>query len=173
MSKAEMPDWPVEIIRSERRKSGVSARLTEGKLIIRAPEEMSDEQLQPIIENLRLRMARRVEPVAETDEALAKRAERLNEKYFEGKLRWQSIRYVKNQTKRHGSCTPSQGTIRLSHHLATLPEWVRDYVIMHELCHLVEANHGPRFWKLVNRYPLTERARGYLMALDYEKATGS
>jgi predicted metal-dependent hydrolase len=36
---------------------------------------------------------------------------------------------------------------------------------VHELAHLVHASHGPEFWALVNRYPKTERARGYLMAL--------
>lgn len=40
---------------------------------------------------------------------------------------------------------------------------------MHELAHLLEGNHGPKFWRLVKRYPLTERARGYLMALDIEE----
>ena len=75
-----------------------------------------------------------------------------------------------NQNKsRIGSCTPANGAIRLSHRLAAMPAFVRDYVIVHELAHLLEANHGPRFWKLVNRYPKTERARGYLMAVGLEE----
>jgi predicted metal-dependent hydrolase len=44
---------------------------------------------------------------------------------------------------------------------------VLDYVIVHELAHLEVAGHNDRFWQLVNRYPLTERARGYLIAVDH------
>ena len=96
-------------------------------------------------------------------------AAELNRQYFEGKLRWQEIRYVTNQQHRYGSCTPATGVIRVSpHRVVAMPAWVRDYVLVHELAHLREANHGPRFWKLVNRYPKTERARGYLMALGLE-----
>jgi predicted metal-dependent hydrolase len=78
------------------------------------------------------------------------------------------IRWVSNQNKRVGSCTPSKGTIRISHHVAEMPAFVRDYVIVHELAHLVEPNHSQGFWKLVTRYPRTERARGYLMAVGLE-----
>jgi predicted metal-dependent hydrolase len=78
------------------------------------------------------------------------------------------IRYVTNQNHRFGSCTPSNATIRLSHRLAEMPVWVLDYVIVHELAHLLQANHSARFWKLVNRYKLTERARGFLMAKGME-----
>jgi hypothetical protein len=60
------------------------------------------------------------------------------------------------------SCTPAEGTIRMSRRLASLPDWVADYVLLHELAHLLEPGHGPRFWALVQRYPRTERARGYL-----------
>ncbi len=161
-------DWPVRIIRSAKRRKTVGARLEDGVLVIRAPATIRDEELAPIIDSLKKRMKRRAKNVSQSDEALEKQARALNRKYFDGRLKWQSVRYVTNQNSRFGSCTPDDGTIRLSHRLAGMPSWVRDYVLVHELAHLVEANHGPRFWELVNRYPLTERARGYLMAVGLE-----
>jgi hypothetical protein len=95
-------------------------------------------------------------------------AERLNEKYFGGRLRWDSIRFVANQRDRFGSCTPEDGTIRISHRVAEYPAWVREYVVMHELAHLEVPSHSPRFWRLVDRYPLAERARGFLIAKGWE-----
>lgn len=166
---AKEQEWPVEVVRSARRRKTVSVELKSGVLVVRAPARMSDAELKPIIDKLTKRLKRRVRPIPQTDDDLEKAARNLNKRYFAGKLRWQSIRYVKNQTKRFGSCTPSMGTIRLSDRLAAMPKWVRDYVVVHELAHLEEANHGPRFWKLVNRYPLTERARGYLMAVGLEE----
>ncbi|MCK5922390.1 MAG: M48 family metallopeptidase, partial [Methylococcales bacterium] len=99
-------------------------------------------------------------------------AQVLNKHYFGGKLRWQSVVYSQRQNKVYGSCQPASGRIRISHRLAAMPKFVRDYVLVHELAHLLEANHGARFWALVNRYPLTERARGYLMACDLEQLSG-
>jgi predicted metal-dependent hydrolase len=168
-AQKETETWPVEVIRSANRRKSVGAKLKNGTLIVRAPADMSDAELAPIIANLRNRLAKKINPPPQSDDQLARRAQALNRQYFAGKLRWQSICYVSNQNKRYGSCTPARGTIRLSDRLATMPEFVRDYVIVHELAHLVEANHGQRFWKLVNRYPLTERARGYLMAVDLEE----
>lgn len=142
-------------------------------LIIRAPASMRDEELAPIIDGLKKRLRRRsARSVSQTDETLEKRARELNRQYFGGRLKWQSVRWVTNQNSRFGSCTPADGTIRLSHRLAAMPAWVRDYVLIHELAHLVEANHGPKFWELVNRFPLTERARGYLMAVGLEEIDG-
>ncbi|MCL4263553.1 MAG: M48 family metallopeptidase [Anaerolineae bacterium] len=167
-------NWPVEIVRSDRRRRTVSAELKGGTLLVRAPQVMTDAELTPIIQNLQERLAKKVAKrnLPHTDADLEETAQMLNKKYFHGRLRWQSIRYVTNQNGRFGSCTPSQGTICLNHRLATMPAWVRDYVVMHELAHLEEANHGPRFWKLVNRYHLTERARGYLMAVGLEEDEG-
>ncbi len=134
-----------------------------------APEKIGDAELAAIIGKLRGRLLRQAEKrEAADDRALARRAVELNRTYFDGRLRWRDIRYVTNQQRRFGSCTPSSGTIRISHRVATMPAWVRDYVILHELAHLAEPNHSRRFWRIVERYPRTERARGYLMALGLE-----
>jgi predicted metal-dependent hydrolase len=159
----------VRVVRSPNRQKTLQARMVDGVLEIRAPATMSDAEIEPFIEKFQKRMARRKARTQLDDAALEKRAALLNRQYFDGKLTWESIRWVTNQEKRYGSCTPAERTIRISHRLAGVPHFVLDYVIVHELAHLLEANHGPRFWTLVNRYPKTERARGYLMALGMEE----
>ena len=52
--------------------------------------------------------------------------------------------------------------IRLSHRLQAMPAWVVDYVLVHELAHLLEPAHGPGFRRLVEGYPRAERAEGFL-----------
>ncbi|MCS6845320.1 MAG: M48 family metallopeptidase [Caldilineales bacterium] len=160
----------VKIVRSARRTKTVQARVVNGELVVQAPAALSDAELAPIVEQLQRRLERRQarQDLSLSDEDLERLAQDLNRRYFNGQLRWQSIRWVTNQTRRFGSCTPGDGTIRISHRVASLPAFVRAYVVMHELAHLREPNHGLRFWKLVNRYPLTERARGYLMAIGLE-----
>lgn len=168
-----MSDPQVRIVRSSRRRRTISARLVENGAVLEilAPAGATDTELAPIIANLKARVLRRAARQETADDAaLARRAAELNRQYFEGRLRWAEIRYVTNQQRRFGSCTPATGVIRISHRVATMPAWVRDYIIVHELAHLREANHGPRFWKLVNRYPRVERARGYLICLGLESA---
>lgn len=158
----------LKIIRSARRAKTVSARRVGDTLEVSAPAHLSDAELQPIIEKLRARILRKEQRRKLDDADLARIAERLNQAYFGGALRWESLAWTADQEKRYGSCTPALRTIRISHRLAAMPRFVLEYVVMHELAHLREPNHGPRFWKLVNRYPRTERARGYLMAVGLE-----
>lgn len=165
----------VEVVRSRKRKKTVSARLRgDGTLVVQAPQQMAQRELNAIIETLRARIERRAEraEAAGSEEGLEARAQELNREYFGGRLRWQSIRYVSNQEQRWGSCTSADGTIRLSDRLRTLPTWVRDYVLVHEMAHLEEPNHSPTFWALCHRYPLTERARGFLIAMDFLAGQG-
>jgi hypothetical protein len=55
---------------------------------------------------------------------------------------------VRDTTSRWGSCSTA-GSLSFSWRLILAPEPVLDYVVAHEVAHLVEMNHGPRFWRLV------------------------
>jgi len=164
----------VKVIRSKRRKKTIAARLIDGEVLeVRAPHNISEKELQAAIEKLGGRLQRKRRLRAEkADAVLQGRAQELNRCHFDGKLRWKSIRYVTNQKRSSGSCSPRKGTIRISDRLRDYPAWVRDYVIVHELAHLIEPNHSRRFWKLVNRYPKTERARGFLIGVGMEQDEG-
>ena len=65
------------------------------------------------------------------------------------------------------SQTGAGGTVRLSTRLQGMPAWVVDYVLVHELAHLLESGHNERFWSLVERFPRTERARGFLEGAEH------
>ena len=158
----------INVIRSAKRQKTVSARLVDGVLQVRAPEHLSEAELAPMVDQLKARLVRRAKKAGLDDAVLERRARELNRTCFDGNLEWTSIRWVTNQNRRVGSCTPARGTIRISHRVAEMPAFVRNYVIVHELAHLVEPNHSARFWQLANRYPKTERARGYLMAVGIE-----
>ncbi|NTW39532.1 MAG: M48 family metallopeptidase [Cellulomonadaceae bacterium] len=97
-----------------------------------------------------------------SDAQLAARAAELSTRYLDGRARPLSIAWSGQQGRRWGSCTPTEGTIRISTRLQGMPRWVQDYVVLHELTHLLHGGHGPEFWALVERYPRTDRARGFL-----------
>ncbi|CAN5869612.1 M48 family metallopeptidase [soil metagenome] len=160
----------VEVRRSDRRQRTVSARLRDGQLVVYLPARMSREEADRWVQTMLERFqARRLRSRLNSDGDLQRRAGELNRLYFDGRLKWVSLKYVTNQNTRYGSCSPVDGTIRISSVLADMPGWVRDYVVVHELAHLEQPNHSKEFWVLVNRYPLTERARGYLMAKGMEE----
>ena len=98
-----------------------------------------------------------------TDDELLKRAHGLSDRYLGGMAEPESVRWVDNQQSRWGSCTPGDRTIRLSARLQGMPPWVVDYVLVHELAHLLEPGHDAAFWGWVDHYPQAERAKGYLL----------
>ncbi len=154
----------VIVKRSARRKKTVQARMVDGNLVVMAPAALSDRELAEHVSSLKARMEQRMGP--RNDGHLEKRAEHLNQKYFGGTLSWKAIGYSERQMKRFGSCTIEDETIRISSRMRETPQWVEDYVVLHELAHLVEPSHNKRFKELVGRYPLTERAIGFLIAID-------
>ncbi|GAB4559288.1 MAG: M48 family metallopeptidase [Anaerolineae bacterium] len=168
-------EFPVIIKRSARRKKTVSARLVDDHIEILAPADIPEAELHEIIRDLRSRLLKKIERSRlnedNADGRLEERARQLNKRYFNNRLKWRSIRYVSNMKRRFGSCSPSTGDIRISDRTARFPQWVQDYVLIHELAHLVEPNHSKAFWKPVNRYPLTERARGFLIAVSMDEGS--
>ena len=96
--------------------------------------------------------------------SLSERARRLSEAYLGGLARPASVRFVANQRLRWGSCTPDTRSIRLSRDLRELPDAALDYVLLHELAHLIVPEHGPGFDRLVDAYPRRRAARAILEA---------
>jgi predicted metal-dependent hydrolase len=102
-----------------------------------------------------------------SDDALTSRAVQLSRRYLGGHARPTSVRWVSTMGRRWGSCTPGEGTIRVSDRLRDVPDHVLDYVLLHELAHLLVPGHGPAFWRLLASYPRLERARGFLDGLAH------
>ncbi|MGW0929089.1 M48 metallopeptidase family protein [Streptomyces sp. NPDC002644] len=152
----------VEVRRSARRRRTVSAYREGDRTVVLIPARMSEAEerrwVRVMLEKLAAQESRR----SLDDSDLAQRAARLSGQYLDGRARPATVRWVTNQNSRWGSCTPAEGSIRLSHRLQGMPEYVVDYVLLHELAHLLVPGHGPDFWRLLQTYPRTERARGYL-----------
>ena len=153
----------VEVVRSANRRKTIQAREVDGVLRVAIPASMTKAEEEHWVGEMLRRVEQR-KAWAQTD--LAERAEQLARRY--GLPLPTSVRWVDTMGSRWGSCTPVDGTIRISDRLSTFPGWVLDYVLVHELAHLQVPRHGPEFWALVNRYPRTERARGFLIAKDLE-----
>ncbi|MEU5158252.1 M48 family metallopeptidase [Streptomyces sp. NPDC020875] len=152
----------VEVRRSARRSRTVSAYREGDRTIVLIPARMSEAEERRWVGVMLDKLAAQENKRILGDGELAERAERLSTQYLDGRARPASVRWVTNQNTRWGSCTPAEGSIRLSHRLQGMPEYVVDYVLVHELAHLLVPGHGPRFWRLLEAYPRTERARGYL-----------
>jgi predicted metal-dependent hydrolase len=160
----DMP-MPVDVIRSRKRKKTVHASVVDGRIRVHVPAWMSKADEQEYVAHLVDKLEKRYSS-AHID--LARRAATLAKKHdlpLPASITWSDI-----QRQRWGSCSIQTKAIRVSSRLAPWPDWVLDYVIVHELAHLVEANHSPAFHALVARYPLAERAQGFLIAKSFDDA---
>ena len=156
---ADGEPFVVTIERSARRKRTVGAQLVGGVLTVVVPTWMSRAEQDHWVDVMSGRFRRKMS-ADRVD--LADRALTLSRRYDLARAR--EIRWSDDMLKRWGSCTPSTGVIRISTRLARFPDWVIDYVIVHELAHLEVNDHSLMFWNLVHRYPKAERAIGYLIA---------
>lgn len=159
----------VRVVRSPRRRKTVTAYRDGDTVVVLLPGRMSRREeahwVATMLQRLEQRDRRR-QPRG--DEELERRARLLADRYLDGAVEPRSVRWVDNMRSRYGSCTPEDGTIRLSDRISQYPAWVRDYVLVHELAHLAVPDHSAAFWRLVSHYPLAERARGFLIAKGME-----
>jgi predicted metal-dependent hydrolase len=160
----------VEVRRSARRRRTVTAYREQGRTIVLIPAAFSAAEerrwVDQMVAKLQTREERRRRTLA-SDEDLVLRARQLSLAHLDGLAVPAAVRWVDNQNRRWGSCTPADGTIRLSSRLRGMPEFVVDYVLVHELVHLLEPRHDERFWALVHAYPRAERALGFLEGVEH------
>ncbi|WP_369253517.1 M48 metallopeptidase family protein [Geodermatophilus amargosae] len=167
---------PVEVRRSARRRRTVTAYQESGRTVVLIPAAFTPAEerrwVAQMVAKLQTREERRRRSLG-GDEELMGRARALSAAHLDGVPQPASVRWVDNQQRRWGSCTPADGSIRLSSRLRSMPEYVVDYVLVHELAHLIEPGHDARFWSLVARYPRAERARGFLEGVESVRAEGT
>ena len=152
----------VEVRRSARRKRTISAHREGENVVISNPANLSKREESDAVREMVERMNKHDLKKKISDEDLEVRSLALGAKYFEGLALPRSVRWVSNMRERWGSCTPEDGSIRISDRVRLMPEYVLDYVLVHELAHLIEMGHNPAFYELENRYPERLRAEAYL-----------
>ena len=145
-------------------------------MVVFIPGWMSESEehrwVDEMVRRIERSEAKRRSPARTGDEALLGRSTELSRRHLEGKAVPVSVRWVPPMRTRWASCTPEDGTIRISERLRDVPGWVVDYVLVHELAHLLEPGHDAAFWAWVHRYPRTERAMGYLEGLSAAAGLG-
>lgn len=171
---------PVVVRRSVRRRRTVAAFWEDGSAIVAIPAHFTKAQESEWVRRMLDKLKRQGESRTQgagrrrpaSDAALAVHASELSSKYLGGRAIPTSVRWVSNQKSRWGSATPSDGTIRLSDKLRAMPQWVIDYVLLHELAHLLVAGHNAAFWRLLEAYPETHRAKAFLEGVAFATSRG-
>ncbi|SDT44306.1 hypothetical protein SAMN04489743_2934 [Pseudarthrobacter equi] len=170
---------PVEVRRSSRRTRTVAAFWEDGTAVVAIPARFTSAQETEWVRRMLAKLQRQGERRSAagrkrpaSDAALAAHAAHLSAQYLGGRSAPASVRWVSNQNSRWGSATPAEGTIRLSDKLKPMPQWVIDYVLLHELAHLLVAGHNAAFWKLLEAYPETQRAKAFLEGVSFASARG-
>lgn len=156
----------IEVRRSSRRKRSVSAHREGDLIVITAPERMSNRMVAQYAEELVERLRKREkEPLSDTE--LLTRTLWLRLEFVPEAPEPTAVTWSERQQRQWGSCTPLDGTIRISARLRRAPQYVVDYVLVHELAHLMHSDHGKAFAAIEQRYPDLARAEAFLAGADF------
>jgi predicted metal-dependent hydrolase len=160
---------PTYTIRKSKRAKNLRITIRpDESVIVTVPHRMSMEKAERFVREKRTwiegvldRLRRRPKPAYELpkasaqgyrthkEEALLIARERLAHWNAVYGFSWKRVT-IKNTKTRWGSCS-RLGNINFSYRIAFLPPHLQDYLVVHELCHLGQMNHSPKFWKLVEK----------------------
>lgn len=165
----------IEVVRSPGRVRTSSARVRDGRIVVRLPAHLSTRDAERATDDLLTRLQakaaspgptsslpRRVTPARDTraargprgDDALVARADRVAATWLpDHDVRPGSVTWSHRMTTRWASITLRGRRVRVSHRLADAPAVVLDVLLLHELAHVVEGGHGPAFRALARRHP--------------------
>ena len=171
---AEQRSQPeVEVRTSTRRRKTATAFWQQDRIVVVLPSWMPHAERGAMVDALVRRVLAQQPQRHASDEDLERRAGELARRYLEGSVP-RSIRWVSNQQRRWGSCSAHSQEIRVSDRLRVVPPWVLDAVLVHELAHLDEPSHSPRFHELAGRYPRMAEAdlflEGFGLGLEHAPA---
>ncbi|MGV8979002.1 MAG: YgjP-like metallopeptidase domain-containing protein [Cellulomonas sp.] len=172
LSRDPARDPDVEVRRSRNRVRTVTAFREGDRTVVAIPARFTRAQEREWVRRMVTRLAIQEQRRRPSDDELATRAAQLSARYLGGEATPTSVTWSSNQGRRWGSCTSIDGTIRISDRVRGMPAWVLDYVLLHELAHLLHAGHGPEFWATLAVYPRTERARGFLEGVAFAPQAG-
>lgn len=156
------------LVERKRRVKNVNARLKGSVLRVSAPPAMREEDLAPVVEGLARKLLRRAhgKRVNEEGEALAL-AQKISAR-FPDPPSVRRVLFSTTQCSRWGSYSPGTDAIKLSAALRSMPRWVLEAVVAHELAHAVHPDHSPAFWRLLRDvYPETDRAISFLAGVSW------
>jgi hypothetical protein len=174
MRVLDLPGLPpdVEVRASSRRRRTVSAYREGGRTVVLVPARMSRSEVLSYVGELVGRLDARRRCPGPTDAALSARARVLSDRYLQGAAAPTSVRWSDQQRTLWGSCTSAEGTIRLSTRLQTMPAYVQDAVLVHELVHLLVPHHGEQFQSLLAACPRLAEAEAFLAGVSHADSTG-
>lgn len=154
-------NYKINLIKSNRKTFCLEIK-ERGVLIVRAPKSASKKDIMAVVEKHRNWIEKKIYEIPVVDESDKFTAEELAQMVEDTKKKLSVMipKYslsmgvnpnritIRNQRTRWGSCS-SKGNLNFNCLLSLVPERVMEYVVVHELAHLIEMNHSKRFWKIV------------------------
>lgn len=175
---SEAPELPgisegeIVVIRSTRRKRNIAAYRQGGQIIVSIPARLSKADERAIVPEMVAKI-RAAEAARSIDESV------LSARLVNLLIAWApeiterptSVAWKRAMNERWGSCTSVDGTIRISHRLQGVPDYVLDFVLFHEGIHLRFGDHGSAFQEVIARFPKADLAQAYLDGYEAAEMT--